>query len=462
MDRIKSNWIEFQDIEKILAKISIDHKRLSENLSQTKINTIPYRIHLLKQLSLNIIKNRVAIEQAQQNDLYKNPIHISVNEIFAILKEIQNTTANLPKWAKDEPIYRPKKSAPVLRKEARGLCLIISPWNYPLQIPLLHLISCVAAGNAVILKLSEFTPQTNHIISAVLKATFPDTMISIVEGDNFITEKLLEYTFDHIHYTGSSRLAKKVLEAAAKHFSSTTIDLVGKSPVFIDETVDIANAADQIIQGKFLNAGQNCIAPDFVLVSKKIKSEFVELLLERLKYYLINNNFLQPEYNKILNFKHFDRLHDMYQEAIKLNAIDVTNGTFDRRILYISPCILTNIPINSKIVEDEIFGPILPLIQYNDLDDAIQMVNSKNKALAMYIFSNNEAYIQKIINLTQSKTVCINTCNIEYMQPNIPYSGLNVLNLETTFGKFDYDEFSYKKVIYKAKESKKCWFSFFK
>src|SRR5690606_3578217 len=262
---------------------------------------------------------------------------------------------------------------------------------------------------------------------------FPSTMLSVIEGDIEITEELLKYSFDHIHYTGSSRIAKKVLQAAANNLSTTSIDLVGKSPVFIDKDVNISIVVDEIIQAKFMNAGQNGIAPDFILINNEIKEAFLRVIVDRLKNNLLSQEYLKPEYNKILNYLHFDRLYNMYEEAIKLNAIDVTNGIFDRRNLYIEPCILIDVPINSRIIEDEIFGPILPIVTYENICDAIQMVNGKDKALAMYIFSNNKEYVDHVICNTQSKTVSINSCNIQKIQSNIPIGSLNILNLETSF-----------------------------
>ncbi|MAR65486.1 MAG: aldehyde dehydrogenase family protein [Flammeovirgaceae bacterium] len=428
------------------------HKKLKENISKLKLTTSVERINKLKKLKENILLNRADIKEALKKDFRKNESEVDLTEIFPVIQEINHTIKNLKKWMKDKYVKTPVTllgSKSYIKYEAKGLVLIITPWNFPINLTFVSLVNAISAGNTVMIKPSEITDYTSKIIKKIVEKTFNQNEVYTILGGSDIAEKILKLKFNHILFIGSPTIGKIVMKAASNHLASVTLELGGKSPTVIDKEVDLKLAAKRIAWAKFINNGQVCIAPDYILINKKLKDKFLKLLIEYIKKLYSDNPKTSKNYCRVVNRKHFLRLNSLIEDAITNKGKIHFGGRKDVDQLFIEPTILTNISPKSKIHIEEIFGPILPIYEYNFLDDAINFINNNNKPLALYIFSKNKKNINRIINETSSGGVCINHSTLHYSNYHLPFGGVNNSGSGRCHGVHGFKEFSNAKSIFK-------------
>ena len=324
-----------------------------------------------------------------------------------------------------------------LHYEPKGHVLIITPWNYPFQLPLVHLAACIAAGNTAILKLSEFSPHTNRIVKKILQEVFPEDHVAVLEGEVKETTHLLSLRFDHIHFTGSPAVGKIIMEAASKNLTDITLELGGKSPAVLDRNINVRRVVQNLIWAKFVNAGQTCIAPDYVLVPRQLKSEIEQVFREELREAFGRDAINSPDYARIINKKQFDRLVEALTDAKHLGAQVVFGGANDEKELYIEPTVIGQVAMTNSLMTEEIFGPIFPIVYYSQIDEAIKFINEREKPLALYVFSNDGIFNKHVIRYTSAGSTCINDALIQIMHPKLPFGGVNNSGIGQSTGGMD-------------------------
>lgn len=437
---------------------------ISEAFSKHKKAVAGLRTELISKRKERLVKlkdwihaNRKAIHEAMHSDFQKNPTEVDTIELYHVLAEIKNTLSNLDVWA------RPKKvDAPItmlgtrsfIQYEPRGVSLIISPWNYPFSLSVGPLVSALAAGNAVVLKPSEMTPHVAGVISRMVKEIFDPEVVSCFEGGPEVSTQLLKLPFDHIFFTGSPTIGKVVMKAAAENLASVTLELGGKSPVIVTRSARVKDAAQRIAFTKFVNNGQTCLAPDYVLVDEKLKDEFTKKLIEQIKLLFAEKDKSFEEssnYCRIVNEKHFTRLNDIVSDALNNGAQMELGGSVNPNTRFIHPIVLTNVSPSSRVMEEEIFGPILPIVTYKKIEEAIAIVNGKPKALALYIFTNDSRTQTKILQETSAGGVCVNDCGIHFFQHNLPFGGVNNSGIGKSHGHYGFLTFSNEKPVLKQR-----------
>jgi len=422
---------------------------------QLKIGNSTYkeRVNKLFKLKVAIEKTyKDKIQKALYKDFKKPFLETDLTEIYPIVSEIKHVKSHLKSWMRNQKVATPLTllgSTSWIKHEPKGVCLIISPWNFPLNLTFGPLISAIAAGNTVIIKPSEITPNISSVMSEIIADLFDESEIAIIEGEVDTSKELLKLPFNHIFFTGAPEIGKIVMKAAAEHLTSVTLELGGKSPTIIDETANIKGAAKKIVWGKFLNNGQICVSPDYLLVHENIKENLVnEMKLQIEKFYSKDPSTSQS-YCRIVNERHFNRLKDHLIDAKKNDAIFEFGGNFDIQDKYIQPTIISNLPKNATLLKEEIFGPILPIITYKSIQNATEYINSKDKPLALYIYSKNKKNINYIINNSRAGTTCINNNVVQYSNHNLPFGGSNNSGIGKSHGKFGFEAFSNKRAVLK-------------
>ncbi|SFH11368.1 aldehyde dehydrogenase family protein [Pedobacter insulae] len=432
-------------------KISLIFKSQQDYKYTLRKSNVDERIIKLKAIKKTIKKYENQLYAALQSDLRKSRFESAVTELLFIYGELDFTIKNLGSWLKPQYIGK-TLSNPFSKNriyyEPKGLCLIMAPWNYPFQLVMSPLISAIAAGNCVMVKPSEHSSSTSTIIRAIIEETFESKEIACIEGDASVATLLLNLPFDHIFFTGSTEIGKVVMAAAAKHLSSVTLELGGKSPTIIDREVDLHQAAEKIAWGKLVNSGQTCIAPDYVFVHQHQLTDFIALYKAAVyKFYFNNDKIVLDNYGKIINHKHFNRLKAMVNDAVEKGAMMDLGGTFNENEQSINPIVLSNIPEGTKLMEEEIFGPVLPIITYKDLDEVIEKINKKSKPLALYIFSKSKANIKKLIKNTTAGGTCVNDVLVHISNPKLPFGGVNGSGMGSSHGFFGFKNFSHERAI---------------
>jgi aldehyde dehydrogenase (NAD+) len=421
--------------------------QLRLKLLDAGVSTVAQRKQRLEQLKKVILKNETKISEALKADLGKSAFETYATEIGFILEEINYTIRHLDSWTVVKKVKTPLTLFPgksFIYAEPYGVVLIISPWNYPFQLCMSPFIGAIAAGNKVVVKPSEFAQQTSSIIQQIISDVFTENEVIVVEGGLHETQSLLKQKFDYIFFTGSTAVGKIMMKAAAEHLTPLTLELGGKSPCLIEESANLEVAAKRVAWGKFLNAGQTCVAPDYVLVPEHLQDEFIS----KLRFYL--QQFYGPDiksshdYPRIVNHKHFDRLKDL---LIKEKIVE--GGVLERDGNFISPTIMKNVEWTDKIMEDEIFGPLLPIIPYKKLEDAIQSILNYPKPLAFYVFSENSEKQKEIISRVPFGGGCINDTVVHLANPNLPFGGVGTSGIGSYHGQKSFDTFTHYKSVYK-------------
>lgn len=414
-----------------------------------KSKNIDFRINELKKLKKIIQKNEEEILQALKKDLGKSNFEAYATEVGIIYDEINLHIKNIRKWAKRE-----KRSSPIVHypsksyvyKEPYGVTLIIGPFNYPFQLVLAPMIGAISAGNTAIIKPSENTINTAKLLEKIINNNFDKGYIRVVDplGGKEVVSYLLDLPFDYIFFTGSVRVGKIVMEKAAKNLTPVTLELGGKSPCIVDNDANINLAAKRIVWGKFLNAGQTCVAPDYLFIHKNIKDKFLKALVKEIKNQFGENIKKSPDYPRIVNTISLDR----FSNYLKDGEI-YFGGEIDKETLYMEPTILTNVKLESLVMTDEIFGPILPVIEFNDLNEIISIINKREKPLALYYFSESNKKIEYVIERTSAGGVTINDTIIHVANGNLPFGGVGPSGLGKYHGKDSFNTFTHTKSVMK-------------
>lgn len=415
------------------------------------------RIALLKRLLDWINKNQEDIRKAVHADYQKPYPEIDVTEIFPVLIEINHAIKHLEHWMKPKKVGAPLiflGTKAYIQYEPKGVSLILAPWNYAFNLAVGPLVSAIAAGCPTIVKPSEMTPHTSALLRRMMAEIFDTHTVAVIEGGVEVSQILLSKPFDHIFFTGSPGVGKIVMKAAAEHLTSVTLELGGKSPVLILDDADLKDTADKITATKFLNCGQTCIAPDYILIPERLKDAFVEEMKKSIeKMYGSNKNGIEgsKDYSRIVNESHFKRIQHILSDANLKGAKIEFGGNSNGQENYIEPTILSHVTWEMKVLQEEIFGPILPVVTYDNLDGAIMIVNQQPKPLAFYVFSKNDEKINAIFNETSSGAALANDCAVHFLHRELPFGGVNNSGIGKSHGHFGFLAFSNEKAVLKQR-----------
>jgi aldehyde dehydrogenase (NAD+) len=421
-------------------------------LKKTGVKERLARLQKLKQV---ILENYDRTVKALYDD-FKKPVEES-NEMDYVIGEIDFVSAFLESWMKPQLVDTPEAInalAGVTGKsqiitEPKGVCLFITPWNYPFLLTFRPLISCIAAGNTVIIKPSELTPHSSAVIKEIVEATFPEDEVAVFEGGADVASELLKLPFNHVFYTGGSRVGKIVMKAAADYLASVTLELGGKNPAIIDDSADFAEAAGKIAWGKFFNCGQTCIAPDYLLVSEKRKDEFIATMKATMEAMYGNDGpgIDNPSYARLVNSNHFRRVKNLLDEAISNGAKLLAGGKTDSSQNYISPTLLGNVIPDHAIMHEEIFGPVLPVLTYKTIEEAVDFVNQGERPLAVYIFTKDKKPSDFVIHNTTAGGSVVNHVIMHYFSPFLPFGGVGNSGIGKGHGHFGFLDFSNQRPV---------------
>jgi aldehyde dehydrogenase (NAD+) len=406
-----------------------------------------FRKETLIKLLNNIIIHEDEIIKALYDDFKKPAFEAVLTETSYVISELKDTIKNLNKWAKPKKVFPSLLNFPstdYIYKDPYGKILIIAPWNYPFQLALCPLISAVAAGNQVVLKPSELTSNTSTIISKIITKTFHINHVEVVQGGVDVSQNLLAQRWDYIFFTGSVAVGKIVALAAAEHLTPVTLELGGKNPCIIDETANLKLAAKRIVWGKFVNAGQTCIAPDYILIQKDMKKKFIDYLQEEIIIAFGNEPEKSPDFARIVNVKNWNRLTAMIDDD-KV----IFGGQSNESDCYIAPTLINENDIDSLVMKDEIFGPLLPILEYSSDADIYTVVSKYEKPLSLYVFTENKIFAEKIIQNYSFGGGCINDTIIHFLNKRLPFGGVGHSGIGAYHGVLSFDTFSHKKAIVK-------------
>jgi aldehyde dehydrogenase (NAD+) len=406
----------------------------------------------LEKLERAIHVHRAEIVAALDADFHKSAYEAESTEVIVTLVELRAARANVKEWMKPQPVRGSLSmfgSSAEVRYEPKGVVLILAPWNYPFALAIVPLIAALAAGNRCIVRPSEKAPHTRDVILKIL-SEFEPSVVSGIGGEIETAEALLRLPFDHIFFTGSTRVGKLVMHAAAEHLASVTLELGGKSPCIVDEAADVAWAAKRIAWGKFLNGGQTCVAPDYVLVHESRARAFLDAVTSRVaKMYGATDaeRAATADFCRIIDDGHFARLANLLDETVRGGATVEIGGTTIAAERYIAPTVLSGVTFDSTIMREEIFGPLLPVITYTSLDAAIAEINARPKPLALYAFSRRAAAIGRIVESTSSGAVLANDTVLHWAHPHLPAGGIGESGTGNYHGHFGFKAFSHERSV---------------
>ncbi len=449
--------MNIQDISESAIKSLYEKQR--QKRWQIANSSSDQRLEKLRQLKTAVLRHTPEIQQALYQDFKKPLRETEITEILPTLEEINVALANLSSWMKPQRIKTPLTlfgGKYQLQNQARGLCLILSPWNYPFQLTMAPLVAAIAAGNCVILKPSEKTPHTSKLMKKILDELFqPDEICLLLDEkpDASLAKALLELPFDHIFFTGSTSVGKIVMSAAAKNLSTVTLELGGKSPCIVTGHADLEQAAKRICWGKFLNAGQTCVAPDYLLLEDSIADAFIEKLKSKIQSFYGNNAEAQmasKDFARIVDEHHWLRLKKLFTQTVADTKIKVVcGGQFSESERYIAPTVLDHVTADSPIMSDEIFGPILPIIRYKNLNEALKFIQSHPQPLALYVFTENKTEANLVKLQTTSGGFVQNHLIIHLANPHAPFGGIGPSGQGCYHGYYGFKEFSHQRTCLK-------------
>ena len=407
---------------------------------------VDFRIDMLKNFRKAIIENDELISAALKADLNKQPFESYMCETGLLLEEINFHIKRLKKWSKTRRVKSgigqlPGKS--YVCPEPYGVVLIMAPWNYPVQLCLMPLVGAISAGNCAVVKPSAYAPESSRVISKLIESAFPTGFVTAVEGGRDANKALLDEPFDYIFFTGSVAVGQTVMEAAAKRLTPVTLELGGKSPIIVDETANLPLAARRIAFGKVLNAGQTCVAPDYLMIEKSVEAPFIEEYKKALASFFPEGDMSGMV--RIINDKHFERVCTILDNSGNV----VIGGARDAETRFIEPAVLTDVPIDSPAMQQEIFGPVLPVLPYEKLDDCIDFIRSRPKPLALYIFSENKMNQEKVLNSCSFGGGCINDTVIHLASSHMSFGGVGESGMGSYHGKKSFDTFTHYRSVLK-------------
>jgi aldehyde dehydrogenase (NAD+) len=430
-----------------IEKIEELRKKQLSFFSSGKTKDLRFRKKSLCRLRDSIEKNDKSIGEALQKDLNKSSFEAYATETGLVLNELRAHINNISRWARPKRACTPFFAMPSQSRiytEPYGRVLIVSPWNYPFQLPMVPLIGAVSAGNTAIIRQSRFSPNTNTIVREIIAETFPEEHVGVIDCDIETAEEVLRMKWNLIFFTGSTTVGKKIYSEAARNLTPVILELGGKSPVIVDEDAVIKTAAKKIVWGKLINAGQTCVSPDFLFVNEKVKDALIKQIKLEIATMYGENPIECPDYPKIISEKAFDRL-SLFIENDKV----ITGGRKDRVKFSIEPTLI-EASLSDKCMEDEIFGPILPVFTFHSLDDVIDYINSREKPLAIYYFSKDKKKQNRIIRNTSSGACLINDVIIHFANKNLPLGGVGESGIGRYHGKESYNAFSNTKAVMKS------------
>jgi aldehyde dehydrogenase (NAD+) len=406
---------------------------------------LDFRLTQLQRLKAAVVKYQAEIVAAATEDLGR-PEFEGYFEV-GVISELDYVIKHLPTWVKARKVSLPLNQLPGsawVQPEPLGVVLIIGPWNYPFQLMISPLIGAIAAGNCALLKPSELAPATSAVLAQLVQATFDPAHVALVEGGVETAQALLAEKFDHIFFTGGERIGKVVMQAAAAHLTPVTLELGGKSPCIIDTDINLEVAVRRLVWGKFLNAGQTCIAPDYLLVNEAIKPALVEALQQRLQQCYGDQPSQSPDYSRIVNERQFDRLVGLLNQGQVL-----AGGEHHRPDRYIAPTLIDQVTWDDPVMQEEIFGPILPILTYRRLEDAIAIIQQRPKPLALYLFSRDRQVQRQVLQNTTAGGVCINDVILQVAVWGLPFGGVGSSGMGAYHGKYSFDTLSHLKSVFK-------------
>ncbi|MDB5045376.1 MAG: aldehyde dehydrogenase [Deinococcus sp.] len=414
--------------------------------------TVPERQALLRRLHDAIKADRVALAEALASDLGKSRAEAEVTEIHPVLEEIQHAIRALPRWTAPQRVPTTAMVGSAhseIRPVARGTTLILSPWNYPVNLALAPLVASLAAGNTVILKPSEKAPATARALQSLLERTFGPQLVAVALGGPEVAQTLTTLPFDHIFFTGSGAVGKQVLRAAAEHLTSVTLELGGKSPALIDASADLALSAERIAWGKLLNAGQTCVAPDYVLIPEHLRDAFVLHLDAVIARRYGDRAWLRvgPDYGRMVDARSVERLERLTRASEAQGARITLGGEFDGAAKFISPTVVVDVTPDMPLMQEELFGPVLPVLTYRTLDEALALINRLDPPLALYAFGEDKAALERIKRSTQSGGMVVNGTVIHLSNPHLPFGGVGASGMGNYHGVHGFRTFSHQRAI---------------
>lgn len=416
-----------------------------------KTKDVNFRIEQLKKLKNAIETRENDISKALEKDLGKSSTESYMAEIGMVLEDLSYAIKHVRKWSKREYHLSPIAQFPSTSfriAEPYGLVLIMSPWNYPFLLTMQPLVGAIAAGNCAVVKPSQSSEHTSKIMKDIIEEIFEPEYVCVVIGEHKVADELLENKFDYIFYTGSARIGKMVMESAAKHLTPLTLELGGKSPAIVDSEASVKLAAKRIVFGKLLNCGQTCVAPDYVLVHKDVKEDFVQYCKEYIEQFLGDDWKNNNEYPKMINEKQFNRIVEIINED---REKILYGGKSDRASMKIQPTLIDDKDISSKAMQEEIFGPILPIIEFDDIEEAIKHINGNHKPLALYLFTNSKKTQKQILKQVAFGGGCINDTIIHLASSKLGFGGVGYSGMGEYHGKYSFRTFShYKSIISKS------------
>lgn len=436
-----------------LARMQDVFKRQQQQAVRLRSSTAAERIVHLKRLKQAILDHEEAIREAGHADFRKTRVEVDATEILPTIAECNHAIRNLKKWMKPRRVMPTSIMVGTIASmeyQPRGVALIISPWNFPVNLTFCPLISAIAAGCTAIVKPSEMTPAFSAVISRIIDEAFGDDDVAVFEGEANVAQALLDLPFDHVFFTGSPAIGKSVMGAAAKHLASVTLELGGKSPTIVDQTADIELAARNIMFGKCVNNGQICIAPDYLMVHESIKDRFIEECRKAIDTYYGSSHEEQiqsPNYCRMVNERHTHRVKGLLDDAVQRGAKVLVGGSSDAETCFIQPTLIGDVPEGARILEEEIFGPISPVIEYSDLDDVIDYINADHKPLALYIWSKDKAHVRRVMKETSSGGACINHTLVHFLHGNLPFGGVNNSGIGSCHGHHGFLAFSHERAV---------------
>ncbi len=406
---------------------------------------VSFRVKQLKKLKKAVEENMDAIHKALFDDLGKSEAEAYLTETGVTLKEIEAAILSVEKWARPRKVSTPLFFVPAKSKilpEPFGTTLIISPWNYPFQLLISPIVGALAAGNTIVCKPSECAPATAKVVEKILTDIYPPEYVAVIQGGVPESTALLRERFDFIFFTGSTHVGRIVYQAAAKYLTPVVLELGGKSPCIVDKDIHLENTARRIVWGKHMNLGQTCIAPDYLFVHKSVKGKLIERMKEKVKQFYGDDPQKSEDYGRIINHKNFDRLASMIdQDKV------IFGGQTDRDDKYIAPTFMDNVSREDAVMQEEIFGPILPIMEYESLDEVIDFVNEGEKPLALYMFSKNDKNVRRVLKECSSGGACVNDTVMHFANANLPFGGVGESGIGAYHGEASFEVFSHKKSV---------------
>jgi aldehyde dehydrogenase (NAD+) len=416
------------------------------------------RLAVLKRFETAFRDAQDNIHEAAAADFGKPGAEVDMAEIMPVLTELKHIRKQLKQWMKPEPVkvtLAMMGTKSKIIKEPKGVTLVVSPWNYPFNLTFGPMMWSIAAGNTVIIKPSEMTPKMSKVIGQIVKQAFRPEEVAMFEGEADVASYLTNLPFDHIFFTGSPAVGKHVMAAAAKNLTSVTLELGGKSPVIVDKSANLKKASKSIAWGKFTNNGQTCIAPDYIYVHEAIKDKFVAQMTSAIEsqYGLGADAEANTDYCRVVNAGHHGRLTRLLDDAKEKGGVVLTGGEVTKKGQFVAPTLIEGMSDDSAIMQEEIFGPLLPIITYSDVDDAIGYINARPKPLALYIYSNDKKVTNKVLQETSAGDSCVNQTVMHFLHPNLPFGGVNNSGIGKSGGVWGFRAFTHERSVLVDKHS---------